>query len=119
VFAGIGLIAGVLGGLLGVGGGFVMVPLQVLLLDVKPVRANAASLAAIVPISIAAATVYYIGGSGGHPAVDLRFAGLLVVGGVLGAYAGARLAARLSGVWLARALAIVFALVGLKQLVAP
>ena len=101
------------------GGGFVMVPLQVLLADVKPLRANAASLAAIVPISIAGAIVYYVGGPGGHPALDLRFAGLLVVGGVLGAYGGARLASRVSSLWLARALAIVLALVGLKQLAAP
>jgi len=119
VFAAIGLAAGVLGGLLGVGGGFVMVPLQVILADVKPLRANANSLAAIVPISIAGATVYYVAGTGGHPALDLRFAGLLVLGGVMGAYGGARLASRLPSLWLARGLAVVLVLVGLKQLVIP
>ena len=119
MFATIGMVAGVLGGLLGVGGGFVMVPLQVMIADVKPLRANANSLAAIVPISIVGATVYYVGGAGGHPAVDLRFAGLLVLGGVLGAYAGARLASRLPSPWLARVLAVVLALIGLKQLVMP
>ena len=119
MLAAIGLVAGVLGGLLGVGGGFVMVPLQVILADVKPLRANANSLAAIVPISIVGATVYYVAGTGGHPAVDLRFAGLLVLGGVLGAYGGVRLASRLPGLWLARVLAVVLALVGLKQLLVP
>lgn len=119
MFAGIGLAAGVLGGLLGVGGGFLMVPLQVMLVGVKPLTANATSLAAIVPISIVGAAVYYVAGAGGHPAVDLRFAGVLVVGGVLGAYVGARLASRLPGLLLARSIAVVLVVVGLKELVLP
>lgn len=119
MFAGIGLAAGVLAGLLGVGGGFLMVPLQVMLAGVKPLTANATSLAAIVPISIVGAAVYYLAGAGGHPAVDLRFAGVLVLGGVLGAYLGARLASRLPGLLLARSMAVVLVLVGLKELVLP
>lgn len=119
MFAAIGLIAGVLGGLLGVGGGFVMVPLQINFAHAKPLTANANSLAAIVPISIVGAIVYLVAGAGGHPALDLRFAALLVVGGVAGAYVGARLASRLSSLWLTRLLAVVLVVVGLKELVAP
>lgn len=96
-----------------------MVPLQLMLTGTTPLRANAASMGAIVPISLAGALVYYLAGRSGQPAVDLSFAAILVVGGVLGAYAGARLAGRLPGVWLARLLAALLALVGLKELLFP
>jgi uncharacterized membrane protein YfcA len=102
-----------------VGGGFVMVPLQVMLTDAQPLRANANSLVAIVPISIVGALVYYAAGAGGQPRVEVGFAGLLMVGAAAGAYLGARLAPLLPDLWLARFLAIVLALVGLKELVAP
>jgi uncharacterized membrane protein YfcA len=102
-----------------VGGGFVMVPLQVMVAGVQPLRAVVTSLVAIVPISIVGALVYYLAGAGGHPAVDLGFAGLLVVGGMAGAYLGARLAPALAGPWLSRLLAIVLALVGFKELIWP
>lgn len=95
-----------------------MVPLQVMLTRTPPLQANAASLAAIVPISAAGVLVYYFGGRGG-PEVDFRFALLLMAGGVVGAYAGARLASRVPEVWLGRVIAVVLALVGLKQLVSP
>ena len=46
----IGGVGGLAGGLLGVGGGFVMVPLQILWARTPPHRASGNSLAAIVPI---------------------------------------------------------------------
>jgi uncharacterized membrane protein YfcA len=95
-----------------------MVPLQVMLVKTPQLRANAASLAAIIPISITGVLVYYFAGRGG-PQVDVRFALLLIAGGVVGAYMGARLAARVPEVWLGRGVAILLAVVGLKQLIAP
>ena len=114
----IGALAGAMSGLLGVGGGFLMVPLQVMLAGTPQLKANANSLAAIVPISVAGVLVYYFGGRGG-PQVDFRFALLLVVGGVLGAYVGARLASRVPEVWLGRLIALLLAAVGLKEIVSP
>jgi uncharacterized membrane protein YfcA len=95
-----------------------MVPLQVMFAKTSPLEANAASLAAIVPISIAGVIVYYFAGRGGSQ-VDFRFAFLLVIGGVVGAYVGARVASRVPEVWLGRVVAVVLALVGLKQIVIP
>jgi uncharacterized membrane protein YfcA len=95
-----------------------MVPLQVMLVKTSQLRANAASLAAIIPISITGILVYYLAGRGG-PQVDVRFALLLMTGGVAGAYLGARLASRVPEVWLGRGVAILLGLVGLKQLVSP
>lgn len=114
----IGAAAGAMSGLLGVGGGFLMVPMQVMLARTPQLKANANSLAAIVPISIAGVLVYYFAGRGG-PQVDFRFALLLVAGGVLGAYVGARLASRVPEVWLGRLVAVLLALVGLKEIVSP
>ncbi len=104
---------------MGVGGGFIMVPLQLMWAGTKPLEANANSLTAIVPISIVGAVVYYVAGAGGRPAVDLRFAAVMVIGGVLGAYIGARLASRVPSLLMARLLAVVLVVVGFKQLIFP
>ncbi len=47
-----GLIAGVLAGLLGIGGGVIMVPVMMLVLGLSPVVAKGTSLAVIVPTAI-------------------------------------------------------------------
>jgi uncharacterized membrane protein YfcA len=94
-----GASAGVLSGLLGVGGGLVMVPALVLL-GVAQHRAHATSLAAIVPIGIVGAIVFGQAGS-----VDVLAAAVLVGGSLLGVQAGARAMNRLS----AERLALVFA----------
>jgi uncharacterized membrane protein YfcA len=49
----IGLFAGALGGLFGVGGGLIFVPTLVLLLDLGQVDAEATSLLAILPVVVA------------------------------------------------------------------
>lgn len=106
-----------MGGMLGVGGGFLMVPLQVLLAKVEQQKANATSLAAIIPISAVGGLVYYFGGR--RPAVDLRLALLLVVGSVIGAWAGAQLTTRLNDRTLRGAVAVMLVVFGVKELVFP
>jgi len=65
-----------MGGLLGVGGGLVMVPLQVIWGGLTQRQANATSLVAIIPIAIAALPIYYF--QKGTPQVDLHVALFLV-----------------------------------------
>ena len=89
VTAGVG--AGVLSGLLGVGGGTVMVPSLVLLVGMTQHRAHATSLAAIVPIAIVGALVF-----GRADSVDVVAAALLAAGSLLGVQVGARVMGRLS-----------------------
>lgn len=50
-----GLLAGVVSGLLGVGGGILFVPALTLVLSLSQVRAEATSLLAIIPVSLAGA----------------------------------------------------------------
>jgi len=117
VFAAIGFLGGLLGGLLGVGGGFVMVPLQVLWTDTSQRHANANSLVAIIPIALAALPIYYF--RKGSPQIDFHVALFLVIGSVTGAYLGARLLSRIPDLQLKVAVAIVLGVVGIKELVFP
>ena len=87
----IGVVAGLLSGLLGVGGGIVMVPLLVLWAGFGQREAHATSLGAIVPISLAGVLTYGIAG-----AVRVPAAAALAVGSVAGARVGAGLLARLN-----------------------
>ncbi|HEX6763447.1 MAG TPA: sulfite exporter TauE/SafE family protein [Gaiellaceae bacterium] len=86
----IGLLGGVLSGLLGVGGGIVMVPLLVLWAHYGQREAHAASLGAIIPISIAGIVTYGIAGE-----VKVGPAIALTIGSVCGARVGAGMLARL------------------------
>jgi uncharacterized protein len=89
--AGIGLLAGLLSGLFGVGGGVVMVPLQMLLLA-QPIKvAVRTSLGAIVVIALSGIIQHSLNQN------ILWIPGMcLGVGGIIGAQFGARLMPKLS-----------------------
>lgn len=90
-FIGIGLLAGLLSGLFGVGGGTVIVPLLVLLLHFDQRLAAGTSLAAIVPTASVGVISYATTGSVAWiPAI------ILAVGAVVGAQIGTRLLPRIS-----------------------
>lgn len=86
-----GLAAGVLSGLFGVGGGIVMVPAMVLMLGIAQRRAQAASLAAIIPIATVGALVF-----GGADNLDLAAAAVLIAGALIGVRLAGRILTRLS-----------------------
>lgn len=106
-----------LGGLLGVGGGFVLVPLQVLWAGVPQRNANANSLVAIIPIALAALPIYYF--RKGSPQVDFHVALFLIIGSTVGAYLGARVLSRIPDRELKYAVAVILAVLGLKELLFP
>jgi len=103
--------------LLGVGGGFVLVPLQALWAGVPQRFANANSLVAIIPIAVAALPIYYF--RKGSPQVDLHAALFLTIGSVVGAYVGARVLRRIPDRELKIGVALILGVVGLKELVIP
>lgn len=87
----IGLVAGLLSGLFGVGGGTVIVPLLVLLLHFDQRLAAGTSLAAIVPTASIGVVSYAVSGSVAWiPAI------ILAAGAVVGAQIGTRLLPRIS-----------------------
>ncbi len=93
----LGLVAGFIGGLFGIGGGLLVVPGLVLWLHFEQRRAGATSLATIVASSSAALARFAADGS-----VEYDAAFVLFIGAGLGAYGGARLAGRIPNYWLAR-----------------
>jgi uncharacterized membrane protein YfcA len=101
------------GGLLGVGGGFVMVPLQVMWARRDQHRANGTSLAAILPIALVAAAMYYFGSS--TPQTDLSVALFLAAGSAIGALLGALAARRIPEHALKVIVAILLVGVGMKE----
>lgn len=71
----IGLLAGALGGLFGVGGGLIFVPALVLLFDFGQVEAEATSLLAIIPVVIAGTWRQHLYG-------NVRWRTALIIGAV-------------------------------------
>lgn len=104
----IGLGAGVLAGIFGVGGGIVIVPALIYLLGYSQHKATGTSLAVLLPpIGIAAVLEYYR-----HDYVDLHAALVIAVASILGAWIGAVLANKLSGPVLRLAFGIFVVIMG-------
>ena len=99
------------------GGGFVLIPLQVLWASVPQRFANANSIVAILPIALAAVPIYYF--RKGSPQIDFRIALFLILGSVVGAYLGARTLKRIPDRELRLAVVVVLGLVGFKELLFP
>jgi len=108
----LGLVAGVISGLFGVGGAIVIVPGLVLLGKVPQHTANGTSLAALLlPVGLLGFLQYYKRGQ-----VNLPYAVLIAVGLLLGALLGAKLAGSMSDVWLRRAFGVLLLFVAGKLL---
>jgi uncharacterized membrane protein YfcA len=112
VAAGAGL--GAVTGLLGVGGGFLVVPALVSVLRLPMRRAVGTSLVVILINSVVSLTTRLTTGS---MSLDLAVLGPFAGAAVLGAWDGKRLAAKLSGPALQRAFAVLLLAVSLFMLV--
>jgi hypothetical protein len=109
-----GLVAGILSGLLGIGGGIFVIPGLVLLMGFSQKMAQGTTLAMMVPpIGLLAAWAYY---SKGY--VDLKVAGLMCIGFFIGGFFGAKFATALSGVTLSRIFGAAMLVVSIKMILA-
>lgn len=109
----LGLLAGFLSGLIGIGGGIIIVPALVLLFHMSQQQAQGTTLALLVPpIGLLAALAYYQKGF-----VDLKVAGLICIGFIGGSLVGAVSAVHLPGPTLERIFGFVLLLIALKMLV--
>lgn len=93
----IGLIAGLISGSFGVGGGIIIVPGLVLLLHFDQRLSHGTSLLAIMPIAAAGVVGFAF-----HDSINVTYALLLGLGSILGAIVGTKLLGSISNVWLAR-----------------
>jgi uncharacterized protein len=88
----LGIVAGILVGLLGIGGGIVLVPAMVHILHMDQHLAQGTSLFILLPpIGLGALRQYWKAGN-----VDLRAGILCAVGMILGAYIGGKIAVPMS-----------------------
>lgn len=97
----IGLIAGILGGAFGIGGGAFMVPALIIFMQVNTHVAIGTSLAAIIAISIAGTWRHFV-----LENIQAKIALLMSVSGFVGAILGASLIEKLPAIYARRALAI-------------
>jgi uncharacterized protein len=107
----LGFVAGVLSVFLGIGGGFILVPAMIYLFGMPGRVVVGTSLFMVLTVSAATTMVHSLT----TRAVDIVLAGLLLVGGVVGAQYGAILTTRLKPDYLRLALAIIILLVALRM----
>jgi uncharacterized membrane protein YfcA len=107
----IGLAAGAVGAVLGIGGGIIYVPLMVTVFSFQQHMAQGTSLAVMVPSMLVAAVIHARAGR-----VDWKLAITLGAGAILGGLGGARLALWLDAVVLRRMFAVAMVLMSARML---
>jgi uncharacterized protein len=108
----IGLLAGVLSGLIGVGGGIIIVPALVFFLGFTQKAAQGTSLGLLLlPIGILAVFNYYK-----QDLIDVKVVGIMAVAFLLGGFLGSKIALAISEAALRRIFAIVLFYTGFKML---
>jgi uncharacterized membrane protein YfcA len=110
---GLGLAAGVLGGLLGIGGAAMIIPGLVLLAGFSQHRAHGTSLAVVLFMSLAGVLTYSRFGY-----MDWRASAELAAGGIVGAGIGARIVGRITGTVLRRMFCVLLTVVGARMILA-
>ncbi len=109
----IGLGAGVLAGMFGIGGGLVIVPALLYLMKVKQVEAIGTSLAALIPpVGLLGAMEYYRNGY-----MNIRFAAIIAAGLFVGAYFGARILIPMEPAIAKRLYAVFLLVMGVRMLI--
>ncbi|HTT64861.1 MAG TPA: sulfite exporter TauE/SafE family protein [Bryobacteraceae bacterium] len=108
----IGLAAGILAGMFGIGGGLVIVPALLYFMKLGEVDSIGTSLAALIPpVGLLGAMEYY---RKGH--VNLKYALAVAVGLFLGSYFGARIILALPPLAIRRIYAVFLAIVAARML---
>lgn len=108
----IGILAGVLSGLVGVGGGVIMVPLMVLFFGMTQHQAQGTSLAVLaVPVTAVAVYNYY---QEGH--INIKFALIIAIFFVIGSIIGSKFAISLDQKTLKKIFAIILIVIAGKML---
>jgi uncharacterized membrane protein YfcA len=109
----LGILAGALSGIIGIGGGVLIVPALIYIFSFSQKVAQGTTLALLLaPIGIFAVWTYYKAGF-----VDLRVALLLGIGFLIGSYFGARFAVHAPTDLLAKIFGIIIILIGIKMVI--
>ena len=113
----IGLAAGVLSGLVGVGGGIIMVPALLFFMNYTQHQAQGTSLAVLtLPVVILASFYYYNQCQKLGTPIDLKIAGLLAAGFIVGGFFGSKIALAVNQGVLKKIFAIILFYTAFKML---
>ncbi len=109
----LGVAAGLLSAMLGVGSGILLVPALVLIIGLPQKSAQGTALAVMVPMALVGASRYVA-----NPNIDISFmrVALLSVGAIAGALIGAVIAARVPGIVLRRIFAAFLLIVSVRMM---
>ena len=106
----IGLLAGLFGGLIGVGGGIIIIPLLILMLGMTQHQAQGTALFTMLPpIGILAAINYYKQG-----VVNLEYASIIAFTFLIGGYFGSKISLNLSPELIRRIFGVVMLIGAIK-----
>lgn len=112
----IGLLAGILSGFMGVGGGVVMVPLAILLLGYSQHQAQGLSLAVLaVPVTFLAAYTYYVNPVGGEAAFNWKYGLIIAAFFVIGGFIGSKFATAIPENILKKSFAVILFVAAIKM----
>src|SRR6476619_6629810 len=108
----VGLLAGVLSGLVGIGGGIIIVPALVFFLGFTQHQAQGTSLGLLLlPVGILAVLNYYKQGY-----IDIKVVLIMSVAFVLGGWLGSKISIVISDLWIKRIFAILLFYTAFKML---
>lgn len=108
----IGLLAGILSGLIGIGGGIIMVPMFILFLGLNQYNAQGLSLAVMLPpVTFLAVYNYHTAGGG---SIDWRVALIVSLLFVIGGFIGSKIALQINQRTLKRIFGLVMLIVAIK-----
>lgn len=109
----IGVLAGVLSGFVGVGGGIVIVPALMYALGMSQMEAQGTSLfVLLLPVGILAVNNYYKSGD-----IDWKFGSIIALTFVAGGYIGSKLALKISPSWVRIIFGVIMAYVSVRMII--
>lgn len=112
----IGLLAGILSGFMGVGGGVIMIPLMILFLGYSQHQAQGLSLAVLaVPVTFLAAYTYYVNPIAGETPFSWKFGIVIALSFVVGGLIGSKFAVAIPQNILRKSFAVILLIAAVKM----
>jgi len=109
----LGIVAGALAGILGIGGGIIIVPALIYLFSFSQKLAQGTTLALLIPpIGILAAWTYYKAGF-----VDIKAAVFIIVGFIIGSFIAAKYAVNLQDDILTKIFGMFLLVIAIKMII--
>lgn len=113
----IGLAAGMLSGMVGVGGGIILVPALVFFFHYNQHQAQGTSLGILMfPVTILAFLSYYQDCRSSGSPIEFKVIGVIAAGFIIGSFLGSRLAVRIDQETLKKIFAVILFYTGIKMM---